>query len=78
MKFIPYERLSFDAITDILTNDKFALDGTNLDELHEYQNRMEKNIDKTITDPIESLKKEINDLKKKIKLLESKKRIQHP
>lgn len=44
---------------------------------------MEKNIDKTITDPIESLKKEINDLKKKIKLLESKKgrttkRIQHP
>lgn len=44
----PKKRPSFDEITEILKNDKFALSEfgkqTNLDELHEYQNRMEKKI----------------------------------
>ena len=41
----PEKRPSFDEIVDTLKNDKFALNeysmNTNLDELHEYQQRIE-------------------------------------
>lgn len=41
-----YKRPTFEEIVEILKNDKFALDEfslkTNLDELHEYQNRIDK------------------------------------
>lgn len=43
----PNERPTFDEIVEILKNDRFALEEygmkTNLDELHEYQNRIDDN-----------------------------------
>ena len=42
----PKERLTFDEITEILKDDKYAINEfgmqTNLDELHEYQNRIDQ------------------------------------
>ena len=65
----PKIRPSFDSIVEILKDDKYALTEfgveTNLTELHEYQNRIENAV--ANDESKESLIREINELKTKIK-----------
>lgn len=78
-------RPSFNEIVEILKDDKYALTEfgveTNLDELHEYQNRIENMVNndeskesliRELEESKESLIREVEKLKKKIKKIEKK------